>query len=170
MKYLFKKSQIHRDGSVVIPPALAERWKRQLRTRYSDLPEKEKESDLIEADRVLAAIQKTRGATMNLSNAMNTQIAIDDESYALAMIPMMPGPVRRYVERLIQERDEAQRGLVAKHVSIIEALRRYRTAMILGMQDEASTHDAQEWEDSENDLFYLLDELDNEEENDNDQE
>ena len=56
MRYMFTKSFIHRDGSITIPSRLAERWTRQLNTKYSDLPEEEKESDRIEADKVINVI------------------------------------------------------------------------------------------------------------------
>ena len=42
----------------------------------------------------------------NLSDAMDAQLATDDQAYALSMLPVMPAPVRRYVERLQKERQE----------------------------------------------------------------
>lgn len=59
MVYLFSKSAHHADGSVTIPTELAERWKRQALTAYSELPESEKESDRAEADRVLKVITES---------------------------------------------------------------------------------------------------------------
>lgn len=56
MIYLFSKSVHNADGSVTIPPLLVERWKRQMNTRYRDLPETEKESDRSEADKMLAIV------------------------------------------------------------------------------------------------------------------
>jgi hypothetical protein len=53
MKHLFSKSTDMPDGSVVIPADLTARWKRQMETNYSELPENEKESDLRQADRIL---------------------------------------------------------------------------------------------------------------------
>jgi len=52
MKYLFSKSEEQDDGSVVIPKDLVERWKRQMKTSYSELPEKEKASDRDEANKI----------------------------------------------------------------------------------------------------------------------
>lgn len=57
MKYLYSKAS--RDpltGEYVIPIWATERWTRQMLTAYADLPEEEKESDRIEADRILAVI------------------------------------------------------------------------------------------------------------------
>ena len=56
MQYLFDKSTKNPDGTVTIPAALVERWQRQMATFYAALPEGEKESDRIEADKMLAII------------------------------------------------------------------------------------------------------------------
>ena len=42
----------------VIPTELFNRWKRQIRTKYSELPENEKESDRIEVRKYLPLIQE----------------------------------------------------------------------------------------------------------------
>lgn len=57
MKYLFDKSTQNEDGSVTIPASLVERWQRQMSTEYPDLPEEEKLSDLVEADRIMEVIR-----------------------------------------------------------------------------------------------------------------
>lgn len=56
MKYLFEVCKLNEDGSVTIPPGKVERWKRQIRTRYSALTEEEKKSDLEQAHKILAII------------------------------------------------------------------------------------------------------------------
>jgi len=56
MTYLFKKSEERPDGAVTIPAWAVERWKRQLSTAYANLPEEEKETDLAEADKMLAVL------------------------------------------------------------------------------------------------------------------
>ena len=53
MEYLFSKCTENQDGTVTIPKWAVERWKRQIETKYIDLPEEEKESDRDEARRVL---------------------------------------------------------------------------------------------------------------------
>jgi len=58
MKYMFNKSKEMPDGSILIPPDLAQRWKRQANTTYDDLPESEKKSDRDEADKIISIFQK----------------------------------------------------------------------------------------------------------------
>lgn len=58
MEYLFSKSTSNGDGSETIPKELVDRWKRQLKTDYKDLPEDEKESDRDEARKVLKIVDK----------------------------------------------------------------------------------------------------------------
>ena len=53
MKYLFEKSSQNPDGTMTIPKWAVERWSRQMNTKYSDLSEVEKESDRIEADKMI---------------------------------------------------------------------------------------------------------------------
>ncbi len=59
MEYLFKHSSLDADENVVIPVELANRWARQVSTDYKDLPDNEKESDRVEARRVLEVIAKS---------------------------------------------------------------------------------------------------------------
>ncbi len=58
MEYLFSKCHEDSQGMVVIPASMADRWRRQMRTDYANLPESEKESDRVEADRMLALIRE----------------------------------------------------------------------------------------------------------------
>ena len=53
MEYLFEKSTRNEDGTVTIPKWAVDRWVRQIRTSYRDLSESEKDSDRVEADRVI---------------------------------------------------------------------------------------------------------------------
>ena len=57
MVYLFSKSKKNEDGSVTIPKSLVDRWTRQMKTDYSKLPESEQNSDLDEADKMIAITQ-----------------------------------------------------------------------------------------------------------------
>lgn len=43
--YLHSKCKENDDGSLTIPKELVEKWNAQIQTSYSDLTEKEKESD-----------------------------------------------------------------------------------------------------------------------------
>jgi hypothetical protein len=56
MKYLFEVTKQNEDGSVTIPADKVKRWKRQLSTKFADLSEKEKESDIEQALKVLKVI------------------------------------------------------------------------------------------------------------------
>jgi len=54
MEYLFSKcSRNINDGGINMPSWAAERWKRQMKTKYEDLSEEEKDSDRKEADKFL---------------------------------------------------------------------------------------------------------------------
>ena len=57
MDYLFEKSTLNTDGTVTIPVWAVERWKRQAKTPYAELPENEKESDRQEAEIMLEIVR-----------------------------------------------------------------------------------------------------------------
>jgi len=63
MKYLFEQTIVDLEGFTVIPTESVERWKRQMNTPYADLPESEKNSDRLEADKMLAIIIGKRKTT-----------------------------------------------------------------------------------------------------------
>lgn len=69
MKYFFDKCSkelvYHENagifsftGGLIIPEWFVSRWKRQMNTKYSNLPESEKESDRKEANTILNIIEK----------------------------------------------------------------------------------------------------------------
>lgn len=60
MSYLFEKSTENPDGTVTIPAWAVDRWKRQVKTPYSELSELERESDRVEADRVIEIVSERR--------------------------------------------------------------------------------------------------------------
>jgi hypothetical protein len=59
MKYLFSHAKTDMFGNIIIPKYFVSRWKRQMATDYSNLPEKEKESDREEADEYIKLIEET---------------------------------------------------------------------------------------------------------------
>lgn len=58
MKYLFAKGGYFSMGSWCMRHADEVRWRRQMTTNYTDLTEKEKDSDRKEADRILAILKR----------------------------------------------------------------------------------------------------------------
>jgi len=52
MKYMFSQG-VMQDGSWLMPEEKVLRWKRQMKTAYSDLTENERESDRDQADKIL---------------------------------------------------------------------------------------------------------------------
>jgi len=64
---MFSKCDSHADGSYTIPKGSVARWRRQMVTPYSDLPQSEKDSDLIEADKFLALISEFNNSSSKTS-------------------------------------------------------------------------------------------------------
>lgn len=56
MHYMMGKSYRKSDGTWTIPKEYVERWGRQMTTAYENLPEKEKDRDREQADRILALL------------------------------------------------------------------------------------------------------------------
>ncbi len=56
MRYMIAKGTLNPDGTWTMPAWAVERWTRQMQTKYADLSEQEKNSDLEEADKMLAII------------------------------------------------------------------------------------------------------------------
>jgi hypothetical protein len=54
MAYLFRCADYAGEGGVNIPMEYAERWWQQMKTPYAELSEDERNSDRIEADKILA--------------------------------------------------------------------------------------------------------------------
>lgn len=58
MKYFFSQCKEGENGEVIVPAEKVKRWKRQMETSYSKLPEKERPSDREQADKILAIVNK----------------------------------------------------------------------------------------------------------------
>lgn len=74
MEYLFGKCA-SAIGGVIIPTEFWERWQRQMATPYAGLSENEKESDRIEADKVLAILSHMEAAHQGEVAALRQRIA-----------------------------------------------------------------------------------------------
>lgn len=57
-KYMHGKAHRHEDGSLTIPPELVAQWERQINTNYSDLSEKERESDREQIRKIIPIIAR----------------------------------------------------------------------------------------------------------------
>ena len=57
-KHLFSKCIVNEDKSLTIPKEYVDRWARQMNTRYCNLDDDEKESDRLEAIRMLNVIER----------------------------------------------------------------------------------------------------------------
>jgi hypothetical protein len=88
MEYLFSISVKHPDGSYRILPEEAARWKQQIETPYSALPEESKTSDREQADQILAVLGDEVGEA--------GELVIDLEQ------------VPEYRKHLVQARQKAQ--------------------------------------------------------------
>lgn len=59
MNYLFDISDCNDNGTVTIPKKYVDRWTKQILTNYKNLSQEEKESDRIEARKVIATLGLT---------------------------------------------------------------------------------------------------------------
>ncbi|MBN2048681.1 MAG: hypothetical protein JW750_12620 [Anaerolineaceae bacterium] len=57
MRYLFSVCEAQEDGSYRIPAEKAARWQRQMNTPYTELSDKEKDSDREQADKIIPLIR-----------------------------------------------------------------------------------------------------------------
>jgi hypothetical protein len=58
-RYMHNKAHKQSDGSLVVPADLVDRWQRQIDTPYSELTEKERESDREQVRKYLPLIAQT---------------------------------------------------------------------------------------------------------------
>lgn len=61
MRYMFSKCSSTEEGELLIPPWAVARWTRQMSTPYKELPLREQMSDLDEADKMIAIVDKWSG-------------------------------------------------------------------------------------------------------------
>lgn len=58
MEYLFKMGRFNDDGTFTIDAESVKRWQRQMKASYLELPENEKNSDRVEADKVIELLAR----------------------------------------------------------------------------------------------------------------
>jgi len=58
MRYLFGCGDMLSGGMCLLPAESVDRWQRQMRTEYAELPEEERESDREPADELLALLRR----------------------------------------------------------------------------------------------------------------
>lgn len=69
MNYLFSRGVFTPDGECILRAGDVERWQRQCRTSYAELPEEEKASDRVEAEKYLVEFGKLLGALAELGRS-----------------------------------------------------------------------------------------------------
>jgi len=69
--FVHAKGHRQPDGSLVLPPQLVERWERQLKTKYEELTNEEKESDREQVRKYFPLIVKW------LSEQRRNDVALD---------------------------------------------------------------------------------------------
>ncbi|HDY87102.1 MAG TPA: hypothetical protein ENH82_03180 [bacterium] len=65
MKYMFEKMSINNNGTASMPKWAVDRWAFQMNTAYNRLPEKMKESDRQEANRIITIVKNSLARTTN---------------------------------------------------------------------------------------------------------
>lgn len=85
MKYMFGCGEFRKNGTWVMPADELERWWRQKETPYSELTDKEQESDRHQADKMLAVVQPAlAAATARAETAEAEALAHSETCYRLA--------------------------------------------------------------------------------------
>lgn len=119
MKYLFGKCEILPNGDkgdlAVIPEWAVQRWRRQMETIYSELPEKEKESDRTEADRFFSMLSDLANTPQSLMgkpadpDAIHNWFGLTYANYLTlprSVLQSMPGEWQERLVQLLRELDE----------------------------------------------------------------
>ena len=73
MGYMFGCGEFRKDDTWVMPAEKLERWWRQKEAPYSELSDKERESDRHQADKILAVVQPALAAALARAEAAETE-------------------------------------------------------------------------------------------------
>lgn len=104
MIYMLGKSQKKSDGSIVIPPDLAERWKRQMTTAYESLSEDEKKIDHIEADKFIVLFVDNAAITEIAALTDMREALGEDEKTMLYELPEIARRIKCDADRYAEMR------------------------------------------------------------------
>ena len=75
MGYMFGCGEFRKDDTWVMPAEKLERWWRQKEAPYSELSDKERESDRHQADKILAVVQPALAAATQRAEAAERELA-----------------------------------------------------------------------------------------------
>ena len=117
MGYMFGCGEFRKDGTWVMPAEKLERWWRQKETPYSELSDKERESDRHQADKALAVVQPALAAANARAEAAEAANARCREANIL-----LANSRNAAAEEWRQRAEAAEAALVAVPM---EAIRRY---------------------------------------------
>ena len=96
MRYQLRNGTHNEDGTWTMPGWAVERWTRQMNTSYAELSEQERQSDLKEADEMIAVA----GIAAQLAEIARLRAAIEE---ALAALNLFPPAEWGYREMKIDE-------------------------------------------------------------------
>jgi hypothetical protein len=130
IEYMIKVSTSNPDGTITIPADKVERWKRQRQTQYKDLPEAERNSDKVEADKVLALFNQNQRPQIAPSEISLFNLPL--RQYSEIEANMLIEQYKLYVDladKVSERRNNANTFFLTIHTALLTVL----TAFIAGI-------------------------------------
>ena len=87
MRYLFSCGEEQYNGTFLLPGDKVERWKQQMNKPYSELTEKERESDREQADKILSGVDVIKKVDEFARNVALFQKQVVDCRHELMQMP-----------------------------------------------------------------------------------